>query len=71
MKTLGDMICRAHHPLELSGRPDGLVVQSDQKEEAVRHTEHIDVIVTATQVVGWLMKRGGKEKETLQRKGKE
>lgn len=47
MKTLGDMICRTHHPLELSGRPDGLVVHSDQKEEAVRHTEDIDVNVAA------------------------
>lgn len=65
------MICRARHSLELSGRPDGLVVHSDQKEEAVGHAEDMDVIVAAMQVLGWLMKRGGREKETLQRKGKE
>jgi len=44
MRTLGDMICRAHHSLELCGRPDGLVVHSDQKGEAVGHIEDIDVI---------------------------
>lgn len=65
------MICRACHSLELSGRPDGLVVHRDQKEEAVGHAEDMDVIVAAMQVLGWLMKRGGREKKTLQRKGEE
>lgn len=52
MRTLGDMIGRACHSLELSGRPYGLVVHSDQKEEAVGHAEDTDVIVAAMQVMG-------------------
>lgn len=44
------MTCRASHSLELSGRPDGLVVPSDRTREAVGHTEDVDVIVAATQV---------------------
>lgn len=58
------MICRACHSLELSGRPDGLVVRSDQKGKAVGHTEDVDVIVAAVHVLGWLTKRGGREEDT-------
>lgn len=56
--------------LELRGNPDGLVVQSEHKE-STGHTEDIDVIVTAVQAVGWLTKKGRREKKILQRKGEE
>lgn len=69
MRTLGDVLCRACHSLELSSRPDGLVVHRARKGEAVGHTEDIDVIVVAVRVLGWLTKRGGREgRRALQRK---